>query len=224
MATKRAATKRDPSSPDDATPLVPASKSLAVVAAAAAGCRACPLWADNAGTVFGEGPAQARVVLVGEQPGDIEDREGRPFVGPAGRMLDACLEEAGLERASLYLTNAVKHFAHHRVGKRRLHDKPKAGDVRACKPWLEAELQRVRPEVLVALGATAAQAIFGSRFSVTRDRGVLRPSPYAARTLATFHPSALLRARAVDADRAAEMRAQLVADLALVKRALVDRF
>lgn len=211
-----------------ALPLVPTGPKVSLddLAAAAAGCTACPLWKDNTGTVFGEGPQDAKVVLVGEQPAKEEDEQGRPFVGGAGRLLDECLEEAGLDRKRLYLTNAVKHFKHHRQKTRRLHDKPNAAELKACRPWLDAELARLAPQILVALGAIAAKQIFGSKFSITAERGQWRVTEHAVRTLATWHPSAILRTRAIDMERARWMRAQLVEDLRKVKAALdeLDEF
>jgi uracil-DNA glycosylase family protein len=200
--------------------VVPATKSLKVLAAAASGCEACPLYEDTTGTVFGEGPRSARAVLVGEQPGDLEDRAGRPFVGPAGALLDKCLAEAGLDRSALYLTNAVKHFKHHRERKRRLHDKPNQGEMNACRPWLEAELRALAPKVVVALGATAAKQILGKSFSITANRGKWFVGAAAPNVMATWHPSAVLRARAIDRDRAEAMRLQIVEDLKAVKRIL----
>jgi uracil-DNA glycosylase family protein len=161
---------------------------------AAAGCRACPLWKDATQTVFGEGPAKAAVVLVGEQPGEREDQEGRPFVGPAGGVLDDALNDAGIDRKQVYLTNAVKHFKWTPRGKRRIHQKPSAAETAACRPWLDAELAVVKPDVLVALGATAAQALLGSGFRVTRERGVPVDSDLAPNVIATVHPSSILRA------------------------------
>jgi uracil-DNA glycosylase len=161
---------------------------------AAAGCTACPLYRNATQTVFGEGPQGAVVMLVGEQPGDTEDLAGHPFVGPAGKLLDRCLAEAGIDRARTYVTNAVKHFKWVPRGTRRIHSKPGAVEIEACFPWLEAELAVVAPRIVVALGATAAQALFGKAFRVTRDRGRLVPSKLAPYALATVHPSALLRA------------------------------
>jgi len=187
--------------------------------AAAAHCTACPLYAHATQTVFGEGPAHARLVLVGETAGDREDIEGRPFVGPAGHLLDRCLVEAGLDREKVYVTNVVKHVKWTQRGKRRLHGKPNASEIRACRPWLEAELALVKPKVVVLLGATAAQALLGSGFRVTRERGKPVTSPFAQVTLATVHPSSLLRAD--DKDRAREI-ARFVADLRTVAGALND--
>jgi uracil-DNA glycosylase len=160
----------------------------------AAHCKNCSLWERATQTVFGEGPETARVVLVGEQPGDAEDRAGRPFVGPAGQLLDYALIEAGIDRSLVYVTNAVKHFKWEPRGKRRIHQKPNASEIAACRPWLELELAALRPQVLVCLGATAAQALLGRAFRVTKDRGKLIPSDLAPWVLATIHPSAVLRA------------------------------
>jgi uracil-DNA glycosylase family protein len=176
----------------------------------AGSCRACPLWAPATQTVFGAGPPSARVVLVGEQPGDREDIEGEPFVGPAGRVLDEALEEAEIERSAVYVTNAVKHFKFEQRGKRRLHQRPNASERAACRPWLDAELELIGPELVVLLGATAAQGILGSSFRVTRQHGVAVESPLAAITTATIHPSAVLRA---PGDRRDAARSQLVSDL-----------
>jgi DNA polymerase len=186
--------------------------SLAEARAAAAGCRNCELWKLGTQTVFGEGPADAPMMLVGEQPGDQEDRAGRPFVGPAGRLLDESLAAAGIERDGVYLTNAVKHFKWKARGKRRIHDKPSWGEVAACRPWLDAELEAVRPEVLVLLGATAAQALLGRSFRVTQSRGVpIDDTELATHVLATVHPSSILRERDADARHSAQ--AQFVEDL-----------
>jgi DNA polymerase len=183
-------------------------------------CRGCKLWALGTQTVFGEGPVPARVMMVGEQPGDQEDREGHPFVGPAGRLLDAALEEAGIDRSSVYLTNAVKHFKFERgdKSKRRIHKKPNDGEVRACRPWLDQELRLVRPEVVVCLGATAAQALLGKAFRVTESRGRKVSAPFSDAVFATVHPSSVLRAP--DAAARAEARRALVADLRKVARFL----
>src|SRR5215207_40973 len=184
------------------------------------GCRACDLWARATQGVFGEGSTSARLMLVGEQPGDREDLAGRPFVGPAGRVLDDALEEAGIDRVDTFVTNVVKHFKWRPSGKKRLHDKPNREQVRACRPWLDLELELVRPEIMVLLGATAAQAILGSSFRVTVDHGkLLDPElPGGPRRLATLHPSAILRAR-TPGDRE-EMRRTLVTDLAVAAGAL----
>ncbi len=171
----------------------PQHGNLADLRAAALRCTACHLYKRATQTVFGEGPAHATIMLVGEQPGDYEDVAGRPFVGPAGRIMDRALREAGIDRKTLYVTNAVKHFKWEPRGKRRIHQKPDAREVAACRPWLEAELRLVKPKLVVCLGATAAQAIFGSSFRVTRERGRVLSSKLAPRVLATVHPSLLLR-------------------------------
>jgi uracil-DNA glycosylase len=189
----------------------PEGHGTAELREAAAACRACDLWRDATQAVFGEGPERSPVMLVGEQPGDHEDIEGRPFVGPSGNLLDRALEEAGIDRRRAYLTNAVKHFRWTRRGKRRLHEKPNAQQVRACRPWLEAEVAAVRPRIMVLLGATAAQSVMGPAFRVSRQRGEVMPSPLGVPVLATVHPSSILRA-AGDAARKAAL-AGLVADL-----------
>jgi DNA polymerase len=175
--------------------------SLKRLAQAAQTCINCPLYRNATQTVFGEGPTKASIVLVGEQPGDQEDSRGRPFVGPAGKLLDRCLLEAGLDRSQIYVTNTVKHFKWEPAGKRRLHKKPGAREIAACKPWLEAELYLIRPKLVVALGATAAQALMGPSFRVTRERGRLVTTEWAEYFIATVHPSSLLRARAEDRER-----------------------
>ncbi|MGE5596074.1 MAG: UdgX family uracil-DNA binding protein [Hyphomicrobiales bacterium] len=172
----------------------PDERDLDSLRVAAAGCKGCDLWTRGTQTVFGEGPAKAGLVLVGEQPGDQEDEQGRPFVGPAGRMLDRCLDEAGIARDRVYVTNVVKHFKWEPRGKRRIHSKPNAREIRACRPWLEAELADIEPEGLLLLGATAAQELLGRDFRVSRQRGELVESPLAPRVMATVHPSSLLRA------------------------------
>jgi DNA polymerase len=178
---------------------------------AACACQACPLWKNASQTVFGEGPIDAEIMLVGEQPGDVEDRGGRAFIGPAGQLLNQALSEAGIDRAKVYVTNAVKHFKWELSGKRRIHQTPNSRDIAACRPWLEAELRLVKPRVLVCLGSTAATTIFGAGARVLRDRGQLRESKFAAQTMITFHPSALLRAP--DEATRAEQHAQFVSDL-----------
>ena len=180
--------------PDTAAPFVPARLSLRTLRKAAAGCTACPLYKCGTQTVFGEGLESARAIFLGEQPGDQEDKAGRPFVGPAGRLLDKALEEAGIDRKLVYVTNTVKHFKWTPRGKRRLHEKPNAREIAACRPWLQAELALLQPDVLVCLGATAAQAILGKAFRVTRQRGEILESPLAGRVMATVHPSSILRA------------------------------
>jgi uracil-DNA glycosylase family protein len=189
---------------------LPERLSLSGLKEAAAGCKACDLWMTGTQTVFGEGAKKSEVMLVGEQPGDHEDREGRPFVGPAGQLLDRALEEAGIDRRLAYVTNVVKHFKWQARGKRRIHQKPNWAEMSACRPWLEAELQVVQPSVLVCLGATAAQALLGRDFRVSRQRGELVDSPLAPKVIATVHPSAILRAD--EASRDAEMKA-FVSDL-----------
>ena len=178
----------------DATPFVPETRSVEKLREAAADCRGCPLYGPATQTVFGEGPARARMMLIGEMPGDREDRAGQPFVGPAGRELDAALERAGIERTDAYVTNVVKHFKFQERGKRRIHDTPKKGEVDACLPWLREELRLVQPEVLVFLGATAGKALLGSRFRLTRCRGQELDSDLAPHVTATVHPAAILRA------------------------------
>ena len=185
------------------------ARSLRSVADAARGCRACDLWRRGTQTVFGEGPRTADLMLIGEQPGDIEDRQGQPFVGPAGHVLDDGLAAAGIDRRTVYVTNAVKHFKWTPRGKRRLHEKPNGTEIAACQHWLELELRLVRPSLVVALGATASQALLGPRFRVTRERGKLRESPLAPRVVATVHPSSILRA----ADRRDAEMAAFVKDL-----------
>src|SRR3982751_5482670 len=175
------ATRRKP--PNDASPFLPGRLSLPTLREAAKECEGCDLYLAATQTVFGEGPKGARVVFVGEQPGDAEDREGRPFVGPAGRIFDQALAAAGIDRKLTYVTNAVKHFSFEPRGKARLHKKPRAGEVRACAPWLRAELALIKPDVMVLLGATAAQSIFGADFRVTQERGVVRQSELAKAVL-----------------------------------------
>ena len=181
---------------DDGTAasLIPEQPTLEKLREAAAGCKACPLWETGTQTVFGEGSPDADVVFVGEQPGDREDIEGRPFVGPAGKLFDEALVEAGIDRSQVYVTNVVKHFKWKPQGKRRIHQKPNWREISACRPWLDAELAVLKPRVLVCLGATAAQALFGRDFRVSRQRGELVASPLAPKAIATVHPSAILRA------------------------------
>jgi DNA polymerase len=194
------------------------AKSLNELRDEARGCQDCPLWANATQTVFGAGDPHARVMLVGEQPGDEEDKKGLPFVGPAGRLLDRALEAAGVERAHLYVTNAVKHFKWQLRGKRRLHKTPAQREIDACHQWLEGEIQAVRPHVIVALGATAAKALIGPQFKVSVDRGRFVESPLARYVFATFHPSALLRLREEE-DKEAAFE-QLVKDLKLINKGL----
>src|SRR5213078_1561949 len=179
---------------ETAAPLVPERPSLTKLREAAAGCTACDLHKTGTQTVFGEGSASAEVVFVGEQPGDQEDLQGRPFVGPAGKLFDKALDDAGIDRAQVYVTNAVKHFKWIARGKRRIHQKPNWSEIAACRPWLDAELAVVKPHVLVCLGATAAQALLGRTFRVTRARGRPVESSLAPIVIATVHPSSLLRA------------------------------
>jgi DNA polymerase len=207
--------------PNDATPFLPDRRSLKALREAASQCRGCHLWRPATQTVFGEGRAHARVVLVGEVPGDREDREGHPFVGPAGRELDEALVEVGIDRADAYVTNVVKHFKFEERGKRRIHQTPKRFEIDACRPWLDAELEATEPEALVTLGATAGKALFGSSFRVTRQRGELLDSELAPIVSATIHPSAILRAPD-DQARTQERRA-FRTDLANVARALAER-
>ena len=203
-----------------AAPLIPPRPTLTALRAAAAGCRACDLWQRGTQTVFGEGSRQAEVMFVGEQPGNEEDLQGRPFVGPAGALLDRALAEAGIDRSQAYVTNVVKHFKWELRGKRRIHAKPNALEITACYPWLEAEIGVVKPRMLVCLGATAAQALLGRSFRVSRQRGQLVPSPLAPLVTATVHPSSILRAPD-HATRALEMK-RFVDDLRGAARALPE--
>ena len=204
--------------PNDATPFLPEHSTLEALRTAAAGCRGCHLWRPARQTVFGEGLKRSRVMLVGEQPGDKEDRAGKPFVGPAGRELDRALEAAGIARDEAYVTNVVKHFKFEERGRRRIHQTPKRFEIEACKPWLAEELRVVRPEALVLLGATAAKALLGGSFRLTRHRGELLDSELAPIVTATVHPSTILRAPDDEA-RYAEREA-LAEDLRVVAQAL----
>lgn len=197
---------------------LPGKRTLEKLRSAAASCKGCDLWKSATQTVFGEGGLNLRVMMVGEQPGDQEDLSGHPFVGPAGRILNFALEKARINREEVYVTNAVKHFKFEPRGKRRIHKKPNAQEVRACRPWLEAEIEAVQPQVIVCLGATAAQAILGPEFRVTKSRGKLLDSPFAPFVLATIHPSSLLRERDEEARRAGI--AQFVEDLVKVREAI----
>lgn len=203
-----------------AADFIPPRPTLRTLREAAKHCRGCKLWVGATQTVFGEGPAPARVMIVGEKPGDQEDREGHPFVGPAGRFLDAALEEAGIDRGTVYVTNAVKHFKWERGEKsqRRIHKKPSDGEIRACRPWLDQEMKFVKPEVVVCLGATAARALLGKTFRVTKSRGEKGSAPFADAVFATVHPSSILRAP--DSRARAEARKAFIADLKKVARYL----
>lgn len=218
-----------PSSLETAASLIPESPTLDKLREAAAGCRACPLWTTGTQTVFGEQEGrprsgEPRVMFVGEQPGDQEDKEGRPFVGPAGRLLDEALEAVGIDRRQVYITNTVKHFKWKETqGEKRIHAKPSYGEIRACKPWLEAEIRVFRPDILVCLGATAAQALLGKDFRVTRQRGQPLRTEYARVVVATVHPSSILRVPEEEGRHAA-LRAfiedlRVVADLLQGERA-----
>jgi uracil-DNA glycosylase len=191
----------DTGTPGTAAPLVPEQLSLPVLKEAASKCQACELWEKGTQTVFGEGEPHARVMFIGEQPGDVEDVAGRPFVGPAGKVLDTALEAAGIDRSKVYVTNVVKHFKWEARGKRRIHSTPDAEEVSACRPWLDAEIEVLKPDVIVCLGATAAQALLGRQFRVTRQRGEFIPSPLAPTVMATVHPSSILRAQDDEARR-----------------------
>lgn len=206
------ATKQPPS----AAPFVPASHDLSVLAAASKECQGCPLYQFATQTVFGEGPRTAKVVLVGEQPGDTEDRAGHPFIGPAGKLLDLALEEANVDRKQVYVTNAVKHFKFIERGKRRLHQKPGGLEISACRPWLEAEIAALRPEIIVCLGGTAAQSVFGRAVKVLTERGKLMPHHWAKQALITIHPSAILRVP--DESLKEQQFRSLVSDLTVISR------
>jgi DNA polymerase len=203
-----------------AADFLPKRRSLRAARAAAAGCRGCDLYRAATQTVFGEGPSDAALMLVGEMAGDREDLEGKPFVGPAGRLLDRALAAAGIGRDAAYVTNAVKHFKFEPRGKRRLHRRPAPGEIGACLPWLRLEIELVQPRVLVCLGATAAQTLLGRGFSVTRERGRFVSSPLAPFVLATLHPSALLRI--ADSGERHEAFDRFVADLTVAHGALED--
>jgi uracil-DNA glycosylase family protein len=198
-----------------AEPFVPDTRDLGQLHDAAASCRGCDLYARATQVVFGEGPKRTRIVLIGEQPGDVEDVRGRPFVGPAGGVLDRALEAAGLGRKSVYMTNAVKHFSFEERGKRRIHKKPRVSEMRACRPWLEAELQAIRPACVVCMGSTAAQSLLGPDVRIMQVRGqVLKDTTWAPAVVVTIHPSAVLRA-----DDGEELFRMLVADLKVAKKA-----
>ena len=209
--------RREPRPGEPVPALLPERPTLPKVRDVAAGCKACDLYRRGTQTVFGDGPPRAGIMFVGEQPGDAEDIAGQPFVGPAGRLLDRALEEAGIDRKIVYVTNVVKHFKWEPRGKRRIHAKPNAAEVAACRPWLETEIALIKPRVLVCLGATAAQALLGKAFRVSRQRGEIVVSPLAPVVMATVHPSSILRA-SDDETRRDEM-ARFVADLKKVAAA-----
>ena len=201
-----------------AAPFVPKTTSLRALNAAAHECRGCELYRTATQVVFGAGPRAAHVMFVGEQPGDQEDRQGAPFVGPAGALLDKALEEAGIPRGDVYVTNAVKHFKWEPRGKRRIHKKPRMSEIKACRPWLEAEVDAIKPVVVICLGASAAQSVFGSQFKLMQQRGQVLHSSLAEQVVATIHPSAVLRAPDAEGRRAAY--AMLVEDLRVAARLL----
>ena len=205
-------------SQDSAESLIPEKPTLAGLQEAAANCKACDLWENATQTVFGEGKRRAKVLFIGEQPGNDEDLQGRPFVGPAGRLLDQALEESGIDRRQTYVTNVVKHFKWEPRGKRRIHKKPNSTEIEACRPWLEAEIAAVKPRVIVCLGATAAQTLLGREFRVSRQRGQPIPSPLAHTVIATVHPSSILRAPD-EQSRRSEMQ-RFIDDLKIVANAL----
>jgi DNA polymerase len=201
-----------------AAAFLPSKHDLSSLREAAKHCEGCPLYANATQMVFGTGPARADVVMVGEQPGDVEDRQGKPFVGPAGRLLDQLLAEAGIDRGRVYVTNAVKHFKWTPRGKRRLHGKPNSREIFACRPWLEAELEAIKPDLLVLLGATAAQSLLGRQFRITKHRGEPMETDWAGWTMATYHPSALLRS--IHQPGGDELREEFLADMKLVAKKL----
>jgi len=202
----------------DASPLIPPRPTIRKLRVVAAGCKACDLWKIGTQTVFGEGKQTSTVMFVGEQPGDREDLAGRPFVGPAGALLDKALAEAGIDRAKVYLTNVVKHFKWEPRGKRRIHKKPNAREIGACRPWLEAEIRVVKPRAIVCLGSTAAQAVIGPKFKVSIQRATFVDSPLAPLVTATVHPSSILRAPSDEARR--EETARFIADLRKIRKAI----
>ncbi len=204
----------------DASPLIPSRPTIKKLEIAAAGCQACDLWKTGTQTVFGEGRPTSTVMFVGEQPGDKEDLAGRPFVGPAGGLLDKALVEAGIDRTKVYVTNVVKHFKWEPRGKRRIHKKPNAAEINACRPWLEAEIQVVKPRAIVCLGSTAAQAVIGPKFKVSTQRATFVQSPLAPLVTATVHPSSILRAPSDEA-RHVEM-ARFIEDLTKIRKAIEE--
>ena len=206
------------SSDRTAAPFVPSSTSLTTLKTAAEGCHGCDLYKHATQTVFGAGLRGARVMFIGEQPGDQEDQQGQPFVGPAGALLDKALEAADIPRAKVYVTNAVKHFKWEPRGKRRIHKKPRWSEIKACRPWLDAEVSAIKPAVVVCLGSTAAQSVFGSSFKLMQQRGQVLPSAIAKHVVATIHPSAVLRAP--DSEGRREAFEMLVSDLRVVAKLL----
>jgi uracil-DNA glycosylase family protein len=208
------------SQPSSAQPFLPKARTLPALERAARKCEGCSLYERATQTVFGEGPENARVIMVGEQPGDNEDQQGKPFVGNAGKLLDRALEAAGVARSEVYVTNAVKHFSWVERGRRRIHKKPTAAEINACRPWLEAEIEAIEPEIIVCLGATAAQALMGRDFRVTADRGKFFESQWSRYLMATVHPSSLLRITE-EADRRSEYE-RFVADLRGIAEKLND--
>ncbi|PYR67466.1 MAG: uracil-DNA glycosylase [Acidobacteria bacterium] len=224
MAKKGSPDDANPGGERSAAPFVPKSTSIRTLTAAAHECRGCDLYKTATQVVFGAGPNKARVVFVGEQPGDQEDRQGAPFVGPAGAMLDKALDAAGIPRHEVYVTNAVKHFKWEPRGKRRIHKKPRVSEIKACRPWLEAELRAVKPQVVVCLGATAAQSMLGAQFKLMQNRGkvieVPGPQGPGLHVVATIHPSAILRAP--DAEGRRQAYESLVVDLKVVAKALLS--
>jgi len=212
--------KRDDDEEGTAASLVPPKPTLKKLQAAASDCQACDLWKTGTQTVFGEGRTSSTVMFVGEQPGNSEDLEGRPFVGPAGGLLDRALVEAGIDRSKVYVTNVVKHFKWEPRGKRRIHKKPNAIEIRACRPWLEAEIKVVKPRAIICLGSTAAQAVIGPKFKVSTQRATFVQSPLAPFVTATVHPSSILRAPSDEARHAETER--FIADLKKIKKAIED--
>jgi uracil-DNA glycosylase len=213
-AAKRVATRK----PTTAAVLIPQHASVKKLREIAAGCKACPLWKNGTQTVFGEGGSHAKVVFVGEQPGFDEDLAGKPFIGPAGKVLDRGLEAAGINREEVYVTNVVKHFKWEPKGNQHIHKKPNASEVAACRPWLDAELEALKPAVVVCLGATAAQSLLGREFRVSRQRGQLVPSPLAPYVIATVHPSSILRAP--DADTRHQQMNMFIEDLKTIAKVI----
>lgn len=221
MPARKSRVPEKPSAPgmeDPSTSPLPATRSLSELSRAAAVCKACDLWKMATQTVFGEGPKNAVIMFVGEQPGDLEDRSGHPFVGPAGKLFDRALADAGIERSEVYVTNVVKHFkwAAAERGKRRIHKKPRHSEIEACRPWLNAEMAAVKPKVVVCMGASAAQALLGKDFRVSRDRGKLIDSDLDSQVMATVHPSSILRAQDEESRRS-QMRA-FIEDLRQITR------